>query len=161
MAARLEASHLEAAMASLPRSPSMENTKGVKVRCLATHKAPYLALFSLSWWSSTFAGSVLRDEGWSVSCGHRKSRFGHGSTSLGPGGKCTLWCTPSCEKPHISVHFPEVLYVDVPMVTQVGCGTKRLAVIYHKRRAHLSSSSYDTKAVPSGHTNYKHKPCFD
>jgi hypothetical protein len=43
--ARLEANLLEAAFASLPRSPSIEKTNGVKVRRRAMHKAPYLSFY--------------------------------------------------------------------------------------------------------------------
>jgi hypothetical protein len=65
--ARLEAKRLEAAVASLPRSPSIEKTNGVKVRRRAMHKAPYLSFFSFSCRRRTLAGSVFRLDGWSVS----------------------------------------------------------------------------------------------
>ena len=48
LAARLEAKRLEAAVASLPSSPSIEKTNGVKERRRAMHKAPYLSFFSFS-----------------------------------------------------------------------------------------------------------------
>ena len=45
-AAKEEARRLEAALASLPRRPSTENTRGVKVRRRAIQSAPYLSFFS-------------------------------------------------------------------------------------------------------------------
>jgi hypothetical protein len=53
--AKAAARHLEAAEASLPRRPSAEKTRGVKVRRRARQSAPYLSFFffmaqeNLSW----------------------------------------------------------------------------------------------------------------
>jgi hypothetical protein len=61
--ARLVARRFEAAVASFPRRPSMEKTRGVKVRRLAMQRAPYLSFFSFSWRRRTLDGADLRFEG--------------------------------------------------------------------------------------------------
>ena len=48
LAARLVARRFDAAVASLPMSPSTEKTSGVKVRRLAIQRSPYLVFFSFS-----------------------------------------------------------------------------------------------------------------
>jgi hypothetical protein len=48
LAARLVARRFDAAVASLPRSPSTEKTNGVKVRRLAMQSSQYLVFFSFS-----------------------------------------------------------------------------------------------------------------
>jgi hypothetical protein len=63
LAASEEANRLEAALDSLPRRPSIENTSGVKVRRRAIQRAPYLSFFSFSWRRRTLAGSVFRLDG--------------------------------------------------------------------------------------------------
>ena len=63
LAARMEVSRLEAAFASLPSKPSIEKTKGVKVRRRAMQSAPYLSFFSFSCRRRTLAGLVLQLDG--------------------------------------------------------------------------------------------------
>ena len=67
LTARLAANRREAAVASFPCSPSTENTRGVKVRRRAMHRAPYLSFFSFSCRRRTFSGAVLQFDGASVS----------------------------------------------------------------------------------------------
>jgi hypothetical protein len=67
LAARLEANRREAAVASVPCSPSTENIRGVKVRRWAMQRAPYFSFFSFSCHWRTFSGAVLRCNRASVS----------------------------------------------------------------------------------------------
>jgi hypothetical protein len=56
-----------AAMVSLERRPSMENTKGVKCRRASKQESRYLDFLAFAWRSRTLVGSWLRNERASVS----------------------------------------------------------------------------------------------